>query len=107
MTVTGQCSRCGGDCPLNPACPECMGCENTGVQPCPACQPPPPGDLSGGGWDDEPCRHEHDEECVDEHGYLSYCTHQHCGNCGGCDCPGYCDDERTYNLRPAETGGSQ
>jgi hypothetical protein len=28
-----------------------------------------------------------------------------CGNCGGRNCPGYCDDYATYNLRPAETGG--
>jgi hypothetical protein len=101
MSVTDQCSRCGGDCPFNPDCRECGGCENTGVQPCPVCYPPP-GDLSGGDWNDEPCQHDHDEDC-DEYG----CTHQHCMNCGGCGCPGYCDDTSTYNLRPAETGGPQ
>jgi hypothetical protein len=56
--------------------------------------------------DDEPCRHDHDEECEDEWGYIS-CSHQHCFNCGGCQCPGYCDDFKTYNLRPAETGGAE
>lgn len=56
--------------------------------------------------DDEPCYHEHDEECEDEQGYLSRCHHEHCFACGGCRCPGYCDDHQTYNLRPAETGGT-
>lgn len=55
--------------------------------------------------DDEPCYHEHGEECEDQWGYLTYCHHQHCFACGGCQCPGYCDDYQTYNLRPAETGG--
>ena len=55
----------------------------------------------------EPCRHDHDENCDGEYGYNSGCSHQHCGNCGGCGCPGYCDDHQTYNLRPAETGGTQ
>lgn len=55
-------------------------------------------------WDYELCEHECDEECSDE-GDLG-CMHQHCWNCGGCRCPGYCDDEQTYNLRFAETGGS-
>lgn len=54
----------------------------------------------------EACHHDHDEECEDEWGYIS-CSHTHCGNCGGCQCPGYCDDYQTYNLRPAETGGTQ
>ena len=52
-------------------------------------------------WDDEPCHHDCDEEC-EEYG----CLHQHCWLCGGCGCPGYCDDYQTYNLRPEETGGS-
>ena len=34
------------------------------------------------------------------------CHHQNCFNCGGCGCPGYCDDHQTYNLRPGETGGT-
>jgi len=76
-----------------------MGCENTGPQPCPACQPPPPGDLSEGDWDDEPCSFDGDDE--------DYAYHYHCMNCGVCGCPGYCDDTSTYNLRPAETGGPQ
>lgn len=57
--------------------------------------------------DDESCHHEHDENCYDDQGYASYCSHQHCFACGGCDCPGYCDDHQTYNLRPpSETGGA-
>lgn len=56
-------------------------------------------------WDDEPCEHDHDEECIGPDGRASYCTHQHCWNCGGCTCAGYCDDHQTYNLRPSETGG--
>lgn len=56
-------------------------------------------------FDDEPCDHDHDEECYDHQGFLA-CRHQHCWNCGGCNCPGYCDDYQTYNLRPDETGGS-
>lgn len=54
--------------------------------------------------DDEPCSHEHDEECYDYQGFY-VCSHTHCFNCGGCRCPGYCDDYKTYNLRPEETGG--
>jgi hypothetical protein len=53
-----------------------------------------------GDWDDEPCDHDCDEEC-DYYG----CQHQHCLWCGACNCPGYCDDHQTYNLRPDETGG--
>jgi hypothetical protein len=91
-------------------CPECGGCENTGpmadFRECPACQPRPPGDLSHGDWDDEPCSHDHDESCEDFQGF-SACNHSHCMNCGACDCPGYCDDYTVYNLRPfEETGGS-
>jgi hypothetical protein len=62
----------------------------------------------GGDWDElddyEPCEHEHDEECYGPNDEW-WCTHQHCMNCGGCRCPGYCDDYQTYNLRPDETGG--
>jgi hypothetical protein len=54
--------------------------------------------------DDEPCSHEHDEDCEDYQGFYA-CSHTHCFSCGGCNCPGYCDDYQTYNLRPAETGG--
>jgi len=66
----------------------------------------PDDDLAGEAddYDDEPCYHDHDEECEDEWGYTS-CSHRHCFACGGCQCPGYCDDYQTYNLRPAETGG--
>jgi hypothetical protein len=48
--------------------------------------------------DDEPCYHEHDEECYDYQGFY-VCRHYHCAGCGGCQCPGYCDDYQTYNLR--------
>lgn len=57
-------------------------------------------------YDPEPCEHEHDEECYDYQGFLN-CYHEHCFACGQCGCAGYCDDFVTYNLRPAETGGSQ
>jgi len=58
-------------------------------------------------WEDEPCDHDHDEECYDfVDGRPSHCTHEHCWMCGGCGCPGYCDDHQPYNLRPAETGGA-
>ena len=49
-------------------------------------------------WEDEPCQHDHDEECFDGAGNNA-CLHQHCFHCGGCTCPGYCDDYQTYNLR--------
>jgi hypothetical protein len=52
----------------------------------------------------EPCDHVCDEDCEDYQGFWQ-CLHQHCFACGGCGCPGYCDDYQTYNLRPAETGG--
>ena len=98
MSDTDLCARCGGDCPMT-SCPVCGGCENTGAQPCPGCQVDSPGYDD---WDDEPCTHDCDEWCGED-GYG--CSHQHCFNCGGCGCPGYCDDYQTYNLRPAETGG--
>jgi hypothetical protein len=64
------------------------------------------GALAEEDWD-EPCQHDHDEECYDEaDGRPSHCTHQHCWMCGDCQCPGYCDDHQTYNLRPDETGGA-
>jgi len=90
-------------------CPECGGCENTGpsgsYRRCPTCDPEVSNDIDlGDDW--EPCEHEHDEECYDYQGF-DQCYHQHCMNCGGCGCPGYCDDYQTYNLRPAETGGSE
>jgi hypothetical protein len=56
-------------------------------------------------WDLTSCDHEHDEDCYDYQGFY-VCSHSHCLNCGGCNCPGYCDDHQTYNLRPAETGGT-
>lgn len=100
MSDTDQCPRCGGDCGMSD-CPACGGCENTGVQPCPGCNP----ESEAYDRDDEPCQHEHDENCYDYQGFSS-CRHTHCFNCGGCRCPGYCDDYQTYNLRPSETGGT-
>ena len=102
MSATGLCARCGGDCPMTD-CPACGGCEITGEQPCPACQPAP-GKIGYDEYDDEPCCHDCDDDCYDEYGEWR-CDHQHCFNCGGCGCPGYCDDFVTYNLRPSETGG--
>ena len=49
----------------------------------------------------EPCDHDCGDGDYDEWD----CHHQHCFACGGCGCPGYCDDHQTYNLRPGETGG--
>lgn len=56
-------------------------------------------------YDESPCDHVCDEECEDEQGYRR-CQHQHCFSCGDCGCAGYCDDYRTYNVRPSETGGA-
>ena len=94
MSDTDLCT-CGGDCPVG-------DCESY-----PDLTTPPPGELSDGSdWDDEPCHHDHDEECYGPDGYPSYCTHQHICVCGQCGCHGYCDDTSTYNVRPpAETGG--
>lgn len=55
-------------------------------------------------YDYQPCEHDCGEEGCYEDGM---CLHQHCPNCGGCGCPGYCDDYQTYNLRPEETGGDK
>jgi hypothetical protein len=62
------------------------------------------------GWQDDdefgdPCDHDCDEDCYDELDQHD-CRHEHCFNCGGCGCAGYCDDYQTYNLRPEETGGA-
>ena len=57
--------------------------------------------------DDDDAWCEHDcglEGCFDDGDF--FCHHQHCIACGGCGCPGYCDDYQTYNLRPSETGGA-
>lgn len=51
------------------------------------------------------CDHDCDEDCYDHQGFWQ-CRHQHCFACGGCGCPGYCDDFTTYNLRFSETGGT-
>jgi hypothetical protein len=64
----------------------------------PAKPAPEPTDLDYDDADYEPCTHDCDENCE------AQCDHQHCFGCGGCQCPGYCDDYQTYNLRPGETG---
>lgn len=46
--------------------------------------------------DYEECSHNCDEYCWEDD---DPCLHQHCFACGGCECPGYCDDYQTYNLR--------
>lgn len=56
-------------------------------------------------YTDEYCEHDCGEsDCFDDG--FEFCHHEHCPNCGGCGCPGYCDDYQTYNLRPGETGGA-
>lgn len=42
----------------------------------------------------------------DYYGYDDYDYSSPCFSCGEPGCPGYCDDYVTYNLRPAETGGT-
>jgi hypothetical protein len=94
--------------------PACVICNDTGMvqtaepdgtgvyeQACPE----PVHDDAAEADDWEPCDHDHDEDCYDYQGFFA-CRHQHCLNCGGCSCPGYCDDYQTYNLRPDETGGA-
>jgi len=54
--------------------------------------------------EDDYCYHECDENCEDGQGFRR-CDHSHCIACGDCGCAGYCDNYRTYNLRPTETGG--
>jgi len=92
--------------------PTCKICNDTGMVQCAeqdgtgvyeqAC-PEPVHDGEADDW--EPCHHDHDEDCYDYQGFFA-CRHQHCFACGGCGCPGYCDDYQTYNLRPGETGGA-
>jgi hypothetical protein len=89
VSDTDLCARCGGDCPMGQ-------CEVYDIDQA--------AEEFDDDYDDEPCEHEHDEECFGPNGEW-WCTHEHCMNCGGCTCPGYCDDYQTYNLRPAETGG--
>jgi hypothetical protein len=89
MSTTDQCARCGGDCPMT-RCPECGGCENTGVQPCPACQPPagdremPECEIC---TDPEPCECDDPDECDRCYGSGEYVP-EHCCLCGGSP---YCD----------------
>jgi hypothetical protein len=101
VTEVDYCRWCAGEASDSRACTCPHDCGITGCMRSPAM--PEPASIDDG-WDDEPCSHDCDEECEDEWGY-SACRHQHCFNCGGCGCPGYCDDHQTYNLRPAETGG--
>lgn len=92
MSDTDLCPTCGGDCGTG----YCESLAEAQAQ------------ARAEGFDDlydEPCEHDCDEDCYDECDEW-VCTHQHCMNCGGCGCPGYCDDHQTYNLRPSETGGA-
>jgi hypothetical protein len=108
VSDTDLCARCGGDCGMS-RCRECGGCENTGprgtFRECPSCQidQQAAGLALEDGW--EPCDHDCDEGCYSDYDEWD-CRHQHCFACGGCGCPGYCDDHQTYNLRPGETGGA-
>ena len=108
MSDTDQCARCGGDCGMS-RCPECGGCENTGpggtFRECPSCQLDRTAAELALEDDWEPCDHDCDEDCYNDYDEWD-CRHRHCFNCGGCGCPGYCDDYVTYNLRPGETGGA-
>jgi hypothetical protein len=90
MSDTDACARCGGDCPIG----ECEVYDVDAARD---------GADIVGEW--EPCDHDHDDDCWDYQEFFQ-CEHQHCFACGGCNCPGYCDDYQTYNLRPAETGGA-
>jgi hypothetical protein len=114
MSATGQCARCGGNCPMT-SCPQCGGCENAGTQPCPACRPDAPARempeceiCQSGGGECSACDGSGDENydgdgrcwhcggtgwAVPEHcclcGGSPYCTCcRRCGQCiGECSCP--------------------
>lgn len=100
MAEREYCRWCAGEMhdPRGCTCPH-----DCGISGCPQRAETPADELDD--WDDEPCSHECDEGCEDYQGF-DICSHAHCMNCGGCNCPGYCDDYQTYNLRPAETGGT-
>jgi hypothetical protein len=92
MSDTDQCPTCGGDCGTT----ECESLAGANAE----------AQADGfDDFDDEPCQHDHDEDCYDYQGFLA-CRHEHYCVCGVCGCAGYCDDHQTYNLRPAETGGT-
>jgi hypothetical protein len=106
-------ARCHETAEATPAdAPVCKICNDTGMVQCAeqdgtgvyeqAC-PEPVHDGEPVDW--EPCEHDHGDDCYDDLEELN-CYHEHCSNCGGCNCPGYCDDYQTYNLRPEETGGA-
>lgn len=62
------------------------------------------------GLDTTPGDPDYDDLCPDCAEWREHChcdEPQICGRCGTQNCPGYCDDYQTYNLRPAETGGQQ
>lgn len=103
MAERDHCPWCAGEASDPRAC-DCP--HDCGIKGCMQSPKMPEVDAGEDGWDDEGCSHEHTEECYDEQGYASYCTHGHYCACGQCGCAGYCDDHVTYNLRPAETGGN-
>jgi hypothetical protein len=128
VSETDRCACCGGDCPMT-GCPGCGGCENTGTQPCPACQAAdtemPPCEIcasgggecaAGDGTGDE--NYDGDGGCwacggtgwaIPEHcclcGGSPYCTCcRTCGQCvGTCQCPVTVQlhDGSTITLGPA------
>lgn len=51
-------------------------------------------------YDDDIC-----PDCMEPDGRCVCYDEVICGNCSMPNCPGYCDDYQTYNLRPGETGG--
>jgi len=90
MSDTDLCARCGGDCGTS-SCPECGGCENTGTQPCPGCQPQasdremPECEICAY---PEPCDCDDPDYCSRCYSSGVYVPH-HCCDCGGspyCDC---------------------
>ena len=81
MSDTDRCARCGGDCPMT-SCPVCGGCENTGTQPCPGCQPEAADRMM------PPCDYDDPDDCARCYGTGEYVP-EHCCLCGGspyCTC---------------------
>lgn len=91
MSDTDLCARCGGDCGTSECESDASRLDQQAAEL-----------ALEDDW--EPCSHDCDEDCYNDYGERK-CRHQHCFACGGCGCPGYCDDYQTYNLRPGETGG--
>ena len=69
MSDTDRCARCGGDCPMT-SCPVCGGCENTGTQPCPGCQPEAADRMM------PPCDYDDPDDCARCYGTGEYVPEQ-------------------------------